>query len=180
MKFSLSNNKYPQRGLYLKYIVMILAFIQCCYAEVIINNEKEFQHFVYETGWRANAGIATSEKPANKWYNAEKYKESIFKVIAKAIADCILKKEEFDTKNDIITFAQDNHTLYSAANWNAVVLYNYLNYAIYNKGELDNNGVEAIGEKLKKHYGTKYWSAIEDAVNDIKKYTQVIWNYMNI
>ena len=93
----------------LKYIVAMLAFIQCCYAEGVINTEEDFQHFVYEMSWRANASNYVNNPAVKGWFKGDKYKESIFKVIAKAIADCVQKKGEFaDIKGQVIEFKGTN------------------------------------------------------------------------
>ncbi|MBQ9335266.1 MAG: hypothetical protein IJS10_01835, partial [Alphaproteobacteria bacterium] len=94
MKFNLSKIKYSSGGIYLRCIAVIFAFIQCCYAETVINTKEEFRHFVYETGWRANAKNC-SARDKDKWYNDKIYEDSIYKVIPQAIADCMQKKAEF-------------------------------------------------------------------------------------
>ena len=82
--------------MYLKYIAVIFAIIQCCYAETIIDTPEKFQHFVYEAGWRANAGYYDDSPRKDKWYNDKIYEDSIYKVIPQAIADCMQKKAEFE------------------------------------------------------------------------------------
>ena len=169
MKFNLSKTKYS-RGLYLRCIAVIFAFIQCCYAETVINTKEEFQNFVYEAGWRANAGYYDKSLRKDKWYNDKIYEDSIYKVIPQAIADCMQKKAEFSNVGKIVTFEANDHTKYSYENWNAVVLWNYLEYAIHKHGALSNDGVSEVGEKLKTYYGEEYWKYINKAVSDIKSY----------
>ena len=154
----------------MRYIAVIFAIIQCCYAGTVINTKEEFQRFVYETGWRANAGYYDKESHKDKWYSAKTYEDSIYKVIPQAIADCLQKKAEFSNVGEIVTFEANNHTQYSYENWNAVVLWNYLEYAIHKHGALNNDGVSEVGEKLKTHYGKDYGEYINKAVSDIQTY----------
>ena len=92
----------------MRNIVVIFAFIQCCYAETVINTEDQFYHFVYETGWRANAKNC-SALHKDKWYNAKIYEDSIYKVIPQAIADCIQKKAEFENVVEIVKYTVAKH-----------------------------------------------------------------------
>ena len=62
----LSKNKYSG-GVYLKYILPLFAFIQCCNAETDISKTEQFKHFVYEADWRANAGYYDNNKQKDKW-----------------------------------------------------------------------------------------------------------------
>ncbi|MBQ9335427.1 MAG: hypothetical protein IJS10_02700, partial [Alphaproteobacteria bacterium] len=130
----------------------------------------KFQHFVYEAGWRANAGYYDKSLRKDKWYNDKIYEDSIYKVIPQAIADCLQKKAEFENVGEIVTFEAKDHTGYSPENWNAVVLWNYLEYAIHKHGVLSNDGVSAVGAKLKTYYGEKYCGYIQNAVSDIQTY----------
>ncbi|MBQ9335541.1 MAG: hypothetical protein IJS10_03280, partial [Alphaproteobacteria bacterium] len=151
-------------------IAVIFAFIQCCYAETIINTPEKFQHFVYEAGWRANAGYYDDSPRKDKWYNDKIYEDSIYKVIPQAVADCMQGKAEFENVGTIVTFEAKDHTGYSPENWNAVVLWNYLEYAIHNGGALSNDGVSEVGKKLKTYYAQDYWDYINTAVSDIQTY----------
>ena len=171
MKFNLNKNKYSGGAQYLRYISAIFAFIQCCYAETVINTKEEFQHFVYETGWRTNAEYCANHEK-DKWYNDEVYKDSIYKVIPQAIADCMQKKAEFKNVGEIVTFEANNPEKYDAANWNAVVLWNYLYCVIYKNVAISNAGVTEVGEQLKTYYGEKYLGFIKKAVSDIQTYAK--------
>ena len=156
----------------MKCIVAILAFIQCCCAETLISTTAQFQHFVYEAGWRANAGYYDKNKQKDKWYNAKTYEDSIYKVIPQAIADCMQGEAEFGNVGKIVTFEANNPEKYDAANWNAVVLWNYLYFAIDGEVRFDDTGVSAVGAKLKTYYGEKYWGFIKEAVSDIQTYAK--------
>ena len=181
MKFNLSKTKYSSGGIYLRCIAVIFAFIQCCYAETVINTKEKFQHFVYEAGWRANAGYYDERPRKDKWYNDKIYEDSIYKIIPQAIADCMQKKAEFENVGEIVTFEAKDHTGYSPENWNAVVLWNYLEYAIHKHGALSNDGVSEVGDKLKTHYGKDYGEYIKKAVSDIQTYATDLnlYDYIN-
>ena len=158
--------------MYLRYIAVIFAIIQCCYAKTFIDTEEKFQHFVYEAGWRANAGYYDESLRKDKWYNDKIYKESIYEVIPQAIADCMQGKAEFSNVEEIVKFEQSDPLRYSAENWNAVVLWNYLYFARSGEVRFDNTGVSAAGAKLRTHYGEEYWNYINKAVSDIQTYAK--------
>ena len=154
-----------------------IASIQCCYAETVIDTEEQFERFVYETGWRASASEVANNPSKNKWYNKEIYKDSIYKVIPQAIADYMQRKAEFENVGEIVKFKANDHTQYSYENWNAVVLWNYLEYALHNKGKLNNAGVSEVGTKLKEYYEKDYWEYINNAVSDIQAYANALELY---
>ena len=81
---------------------------------------------IEETQSRLNNGWHLSY---DTWFADEKYDESIKKVIGKAIADCVTNMNEFQDKKvgEIITFENTHPEDYDQANWNAVMLYNYVN-----------------------------------------------------
>ena len=169
-----------ERIVAMRLIVAIFAFIQCCYAEPVIDTEEQFERFVYETGWRAYASEYVNNPKRNEWYNEEKYEDSIYKVIPQAIADCMQRKAEFENVGEIVTFKANDHTQYSYENWNAVVLWNYLYFAIYKGESLSNEGVAAVGKKLKAHYKNEYDVAIDKAVSDIQAYAHALELYYHV
>ncbi len=69
----------------------------------------------------------------HQWIKQEDYEQSIENVIGKAIADRITNMNEFKDKGlrDLITFDgleyEDRPENYTQENWNAVVLYNFIN-----------------------------------------------------
>ena len=167
--------------LVLKYIVAMLACIQCCYAEVIINTKKEFEHYVYEMSWRANASEYVNNPEVKGWFKGDKYKESIFKTIAKAIADCVQRKGEFeDIKGQVVEFKGTNPESYTCSNWNAVILWNYLAHVIddrYEKVTLNNEGITQIGDIIKQYYNHQYDAKIGYAIKNIQAYANELNMY---
>ncbi|MBQ9335324.1 MAG: hypothetical protein IJS10_02145, partial [Alphaproteobacteria bacterium] len=99
MKFNLSKTKYSGGGLYLGGTVVIVASISNC----VVNAEEnaEFAHFVHEVSWRAYASLKVNDTSKKEWYQAEQYSDSIYNVIANAIADCKMQRNEFDKRNGV-------------------------------------------------------------------------------
>ena len=82
--------------------------------------------------WRIKANNIIYYKPEkgkNAWIKNAHYRNSIIKVIGKAIGDCVTGDNEFKDKqlSDIITFTADP-LRYEQKHWNAVVLYNLVEY----------------------------------------------------
>lgn len=134
-----------------------------------------------------------------------KYKSSIFKVIAAALADCVLREKEFaeapiseDGHLKIIEFKGTNVTGYDQSHWNAVVLYNYLSFVV--NGDSDQlydircdprnsarKGIVYVAQKVKNHYSSAVKNEaslnifLEKAINDIHFYCKnlMLYEYLN-
>ena len=170
-------------------------------------------HFVHETSWQAYASLKVNDTSKNEWYQALQYSDSIYNVIANAIADCKMQRNEFDKRNSVYGsyanlilfsvgqmsksgyefarhnpefFQRINEKRYTPENWNALVLYNFLEEAIH-KGlgtEIQGSAlftdacIEAVGEVLKRAEG-KYGHSeeIDRAVSDIKEYANALGLY---
>jgi len=160
--------------------------------------------------WRIKANNAILEEPAtgqHSWIKKAFYDKSIKEVIGKAIGDCVAGQNEFSGKEDggVITFKVDpTKQKYSKANWNAVVLYNLVEYvkrSVRYEGCQQNKTMYAIPngfEKYKKvtfeqirqdltDYYTKLYQnnglaneiselqdSIQSAINDITRYDQAL------
>ena len=137
-----------------------------------------------------------NQKDCADWIKEDKYKDSIYNVISNAIADCVLKRNEFakkKMKDGVVTFENDNYAGYLAENWNALVLYNLVRYVYSlkkNKKPQDGGksadamNVASIREEFLKKYidgdkedaklqvkcGTDYKDKIKWAYNDIMEY----------
>ena len=124
--------------------------------------------------WNVRQGQA-KDKP---WFIAKDYDESIKKVIGKAIADCLTNMNEFQGKKagEIITFKNTRPEDYDQANWNAVMLYNYVNEAmngVAHSGRILDDCCDRIQQcyrdvRSKKVVSTE--EAIKKARDDIDKY----------
>ena len=155
--------------------------------------DKDFKYFVHETSWRAYASLKVNDISGNAWYNRQDYNESIYKVIANGVADCATKDKEFSKEveeNGIIEFEVKPAQLkngYTAANWNALVLYNFLAEAIndslqtglYASETVSEKCIKVVGERIANHY--KDISGIKDLINkavqDIKQYSKALGLY---
>ena len=117
----------------------------------------------------------------SKSFDTNRFKESIFIEIPKAIKNCILKQGQFDGIKDIVDFQGTEPRNWTQANWNAVFLYNFLNSVFYLcssnqlyilKKETDFITLSAIKLKLLYKFGNQFESRLTKAHDDIKKYIQ--------
>ncbi|MBQ9335064.1 MAG: hypothetical protein IJS10_00775 [Alphaproteobacteria bacterium] len=191
MKFSLSKTKYSGGAIYLRYIAAsIILTIQ--YGNVIAEplSLDEDLNLLNEASWRIVAQNEIIEAKAESFIKDEnKYGESVRKVIGKAIADCVTNMGEFANKKkeDTVTFETTPDDIeYSAENWNAVVLWNYLHVIKWHfivEEKLNTlmlpewDPFEVVKEKVMEHYGKMYSivnleDKVDKAISDIKEYAQ--------
>ena len=122
------------------------------------------------------------------WFIAKDYDESIKKVIGKAIADCLTNMNEFQGKKagEIITFKNTRPEDYDQANWNAVMLYNYI---ACKKNKQDyRKTIEKINDYYTKFFQENNLSDkinqlntfIINAVSDIEKYKEALNLYKHM
>ena len=133
--------------------------------------------------WRIMANNKIVDADKNSWITKQKYNTSIVKVIAKAIAkavaDCITDKNEFANKNanDVITFNVTAKN-YTKANWNAVVLWNYLHILKYDYLNNINCNQDEIFNELKTrlcdNYPSEGVSNLDGEIIDIKGYDEAL------
>ena len=183
MEFNLNKNKYSG-GLYFSSIVALPLITSCCYAGLVeteLETVEDLHHFTLSLEFKSNVASKLSQENCADWIKEEKYKDSIYNVISNAIADCVLKKNEFakkKMKNGVVTFENDNYAGYSAENWNAVVLYNLI-YYIYENQESNvkcamNKFYEEYIEskKLQNICGIQFVGGIKKAFDDITEYNR--------
>ena len=160
----LNKNTYSGGGVALleKMELRILPKIIGCLCILgTIGNAAEEQKYdpkltreLYQHSYRSHLGLTwkNADIKANTWWKAEEYEESIFEVIPKAIADCMTNNAEFDGNNtalqqkyDIIEFrdATPDKVEYSHANWNALVLWNFV-YRAMNSDVLSEANYQTI------------------------------------
>ena len=134
MKFSLSKTKYSRGGLYFSSIIALPLVTSCCYADLIgteLKTEEDLHHFTLCLEFKSNVAYKLNQKECANWIKEDTYKDSIYNVISNAIADCVLGRNEFakdKVKDGVVTFDNKNYESYTAENWNAVVLYNLVQY----------------------------------------------------
>ncbi len=127
--------------------------------------------------------VATGAIKEQPWFIDPKYDESIKTVIGKALADCVTNKNEFKDKGakGLITFEGSIINDYNPANWNAVMLYNYVNMVIKGRSGSTKEILADCISALYKYYddnqarlGIKDISAVESGLrkawDDILEY----------
>ena len=152
----------------------------CCdVAHAEDKNISELINVFNNISWRIMANNKIVDADKNSWITKQKYNESIVKVIAKAVADCITDKNEFANKNanDVITFNVTAKN-YTKANWNAVVLWNYLHILKYDYLKNVNRNQDEIFKELKTRICNNYPSeGVSNLAGEIDKAIVVIQDY---
>ena len=184
----------------IKYVWIIPLISSCCdagFKDIALDTEDDIKHFRYT--FYAKTYIADRTRrdkeneyniPCKEWIKQEKYKDSIYNVITTAIADCLLKRNEFaeeKIKEGIVTFENKRYEDYKAENWNALVLYNYIQFIlteVKKSEEKDLTWTNAYpgnfyrtyieNKRMSKACGGKYDSQIEGACDDIIKYDNTL------
>ena len=183
MKFNLSKNKYS--GGYLANTILVLsAFTQSSIAHNAYLSVQEAVNLFSQKDWRIKANTKIVEAKDNSWIKDEvTYGDSIRKVIGEAIGKCITDTGEYAgaQQDSVITFnVTPKQVNYTAENWNAVVLWNYLNalkWCVINDTPFENEaGFDSICERLYNHYSEynvdDLRNKLNKAISDIKAYSK--------
>lgn len=160
----------------------IVSILGCC-NEVCAKDISDVVNLFNNISWRITANNKIVDADESNWITEEKYRESIIKVIAQAVADCITDKNEFANKdaNDVIIFNVKAKT-YSDENWNAVVLWNYLHMLKWNYLNNTTRSKDEIFEDVRARIYDNYpTEEVEDlagklkkAISDIKEYDEAL------
>ncbi len=193
MKFDLSKIKYSG-WVYFSSIIALPLVTSCCYADLIgteLKTDDDIKYF--RCILNAKIIVANTIRDIHKvyqcdeWIKRAEYKDSIYNVIPTAIADCALGREEFAKEkiNDgIVTFDNKDYEHYTAENWNALVLYNFINYLWPKTGTAESGNLywwdhagyfykEIIQSgRLSNACGDNYANEINDAYKDIVEYNK--------
>ena len=170
--------------------VILFAFQCVSYGTEPIRSYEDLQHLVVGIAWRAHASLKVNDLEyieQNKWYTFDYYKNSIYNVIAQGISDCVTQRAEFSNagkspccSEHIVEFeVKPTMITYTKANWNALVLWNFLARTIVvdehaTKSEISYKTIEQIGADIKNKYSSilNINEHINKAVSDIKTYAQ--------
>ncbi len=122
----------------------------------------------------------------NTWWKQEKFENSIFEVMKKAMVDCVLKQGFFEEKNHVKYFrggkrsifrfvrAEPTQVKYTQENWNALMLYNVIYKLFYDATQKEVKTIlREASNNLSDYYGTDnngFKKFIEKAQRDIKAY----------
>ena len=169
----------------------------CCYAGLVgteLKTDDDIMHFRYELYSKIYVarciegnciGDTYKDYKCAEWIKHDDYKDSIYNVITKAIADCALGRNEFavdKVKDDVVTFDNKDYKHYTPENWNALVLYNYVQclWILAKEAKASNKksiyGPSAMCECSEKlshlnwTLGEKYTEELEQAIKDIEQY----------
>ena len=153
---------------------------------------QQYENIARQWGMRAHFQKCMLDSKRNnyegeEWIQDEKYKNSIYNVIPKCIADCATKQNEFSNidslklkKGDIIEFAIKPYDVkYTISNWCSVVLYNTIAEIFYGDTEFyqgtEDTLFEVVSDRIKKHYHfLKCNTEIDSAVYSIKEYENIL------
>ena len=173
-------------------ILTSICAIQCADAEVKYLSIKDAINRFNQDSWRIIANNKVVDAKKGTWIKEELYNESIVKVIGEAIGKCVTGTEEFADKDEgeAVTFAVTPKEInYSAENWNAVVLYNYLNVLKWHFIKNESCSLPDIFNEVKTivlgHYKWEYAidgleGKIDKAIWDINEYSHALdlYNWM--
>ena len=186
----LNKNKWLKRFHLSKAVLAGVCVMHCEAVEAKYILIRDAMNYFNNVSWRilANNKIVDAEK--DNWIKQGQYRDSIIKVIGEAIGNCVTEQAEFSKKEqkDVITFAASpKDTTYSPENWNAVVLYNYLNelkfHFIDDKDKRTENQIFGdVAKKINAHYAKEYKISgldvsIRKAISDIKEYSKELELY---
>ena len=190
MMAKLNKNKWLKRFHLSKAVLAGVCVMHCEAVEAKYILIRDAMNYFNNVSWRilANNKIVDAEK--DNWIKQGQYSDSIIKVIGEAIGNCVTEQAEFSKKEqkDVITFAASpKDTTYSPENWNAVVLYNYLNelkfHFIDDKDKRTENQIFGdVAKKINAHYAKEYKISgldvsIRKAISDIKEYSNKLELY---
>ena len=135
-------------------------------------------NIIEETKWK----LFKKEIKDKPWFIDKDYDESIKKVIGKAIADCLTNMNEFQDKGaeEIITFKNTNPENYDQANWNAVMLYNYVNEAAKGKITTTEERLNVCCDRIQQCYRNVNSKKVVSTEEAIKKARDDIGAYADI
>ena len=170
-----------KRKVVLRCLGVMFLLAHCCFAKAKIETEQDLQHLVTEFSCRVNTGNHVYDTRRQSFINGnfDYYKDSVFKVIPKAVADCVTQRDAFASdkiKNGVVVFEKIHAKDYDESNWNAVVFYNYIYSVIRTKNAnlKIQNIKEEITNKYNELYNGNYSASIGDAVSDIDEYVKTL------
>ena len=189
----LNKIKYSGGGLYLRGIVIASITTVYLHAEIPQKELIEIHNKLWYVDWAITATNRLSEATDKDFFKTKKrgriskYRESIINVIGHALADCATMQNEFALNGEprVITFKVDPRG-YSPENWNAVILYNYVDTLMHGRlhPEMQEKGFtdifEYIKQSVKEHYlnqGVNILNLegkLNRAIKDIKAYNEAL------
>ena len=174
----------------IKIILIFAVFISVCNSadkidttEIDLNTKIKTCLRCYFSCIRGNEEYNTDD-----WIKNNRYDDTVYKDIPKCIADCATYKGEFAKLENIHNNDEEVGIIefsilpinYTQANWNALVLYNYVAQLLH-KCILDqetDDVLYSVGEKIKKHYKSLNIKdlnhKINKAVSDIREYAKTL------
>ena len=189
---------------YMKYLLCIVLFICHAFSMMECSETKNVncafnvnynlvKAYVAEAITRKGVcdDIISKNIQRNDIFSSKRLRNSVLEVIPRAIADCVVRQNEFTgAVYRVVTFnASPNKCIYSRANWNAVIIYNYLKFCRYqdklqgyNMNGLDkkNISVKNVGQYVLSRYMLKYNLSEKDietyqsSISDIEEYDRAL------
>ena len=126
---------------------------------------------LYESSYRTYITVNWLQN-FNKWWQNDRYNDTIFNVILRAIQKCIKQSDEFNPekiKDGLVSFDAPISS-YSFANFNCLFLYNVLHICITMNKEYCEETLQDLLTKLCAKYGELYKDKLHTAKSQIDKY----------
>ena len=171
-----------------------MSFSSACFASGYIGHYDEDRELLKvcnnlnQIYWRIIANNAILEGPnsgQHSWIKKSIYDTSIKKVIGKAIGDCVTGENEFQGKEygGVVKFEKTIPWTYERKHWNAVVLYNLVEYekrSVRYKSCKQNNTMYAIPEGFEKYEKVTFEQIEQDLIEHYKELYQKAGHANNI
>ena len=134
----------------------------------------------------AQANIKADKDEQSEWIKDPDYNESIINVIGEAIGDCMARENEFKCidrqalGDKVIIFKDTDYIDYTDENWNAVMLYNYVNMMINNERYRKGWGTDTEGvmqhcyDRLARHYNVDNTEKCTKKLNKLEQQEKLI------
>ncbi|MBR1479461.1 MAG: hypothetical protein IJ599_00985 [Alphaproteobacteria bacterium] len=172
--------------LFRRIVLFVLCFGLChgtVFAEEI-QTEDQFVAFAHKVAYKAHLNTIIQNGQGKLWFENEKFRKSIWDYVANALAENSVKNHN---KNEVIHIKSTEYNLFSGANWNALLLKNFINRALdASVSVIDENLVDETASFLLCAECSGYTTALlgtpEDgqkngAVGDIKIYAKALGLY---
>ena len=113
----------------MRYTALFIALIQCCFASGAIGEARDnIKRVMIQADWIAYVVCVSNDTKYDTPHKDERFDETKRGTIAVAISDVFTNSGAFKEKNedDFITFNGTEPRNYTASNWNALYLWNWL------------------------------------------------------
>ena len=159
----------------MKYIGLFIALVQCCFASGAIDEARDnIKRVMIQADWIAHVVYVSNATEYDTQHKDARFDETKLGIIAGAISDAFTNSGAFKgkKKGDFITFDGTDISKYSAANFNALYLWNWLFVYRFEPNINIDDTIEYTTKLLKEQYKDieDIEAKIDKAEHDFKYY----------